>query len=94
MVNASLLMPLRMGETTFMRTTIDTLIENNFTRFSRAEGAVVVVLKPLKQALIDHDHIYATVCYPRFEYVFALILHRFWAPVSIRQVHLLQQVHL
>ncbi|OJA18266.1 hypothetical protein AZE42_05820 [Rhizopogon vesiculosus] len=29
--------------------------------FSRGEGAVVVVLKPLEQALIDHDHIYATV---------------------------------
>lgn len=29
--------------------------------FSRGEGAVVVVLKPLEQALLDHDHIYATV---------------------------------
>ncbi|KAG2115628.1 hypothetical protein DEU56DRAFT_932582 [Suillus clintonianus] len=28
--------------------------------FSRGEGAVVVVLKPLDQALLDHDHIYAT----------------------------------
>ncbi|KAG1902324.1 uncharacterized protein F5891DRAFT_1127654 [Suillus fuscotomentosus] len=29
--------------------------------FSRGEGAVVVVLKPLEKALLDHDHIYATV---------------------------------
>ncbi|KAG1732311.1 hypothetical protein EDB19DRAFT_1912149 [Suillus lakei] len=29
--------------------------------FSRGEGAVVVVLKPLDRALLDHDHIYATV---------------------------------
>ncbi|KAG2139356.1 hypothetical protein DEU56DRAFT_980346 [Suillus clintonianus] len=29
--------------------------------FSRAEGAVVVVIKPLDKALLDHDHIYATV---------------------------------
>jgi len=28
--------------------TNDTLIENNFTGFSRGEGAVVVVLRPLK----------------------------------------------
>ncbi|KAG1727898.1 thiolase-like protein [Suillus lakei] len=31
------------------------------SRFSRGEGAVVVVLKPLDKALLDHDHIYATV---------------------------------
>ncbi|KAG2335837.1 hypothetical protein BDR05DRAFT_920591 [Suillus weaverae] len=29
--------------------------------FSRGEGAVVVVVKPLEKALLDHDHIYATV---------------------------------
>ncbi|KAG1766333.1 hypothetical protein EV702DRAFT_1150480 [Suillus placidus] len=29
--------------------------------FSRGEGAVVVVIKPLEKALLDHDHIYATV---------------------------------
>ncbi|KAG2097390.1 hypothetical protein BD769DRAFT_246669 [Suillus cothurnatus] len=29
--------------------------------FSRGEGAVVVVIKPLDKALLDHDHIYATV---------------------------------
>ena len=31
-------------------------------RFSRGEGVVVVVLKPLKDAMRDHDHVYATVC--------------------------------
>lgn len=30
-------------------------------RFGRGEGAVVIVLKPLDDALRDHDHIYATV---------------------------------
>ncbi|KAG2142363.1 hypothetical protein DEU56DRAFT_979550 [Suillus clintonianus] len=29
--------------------------------FSRGEGAVVMVLKPLEKALLDNDHIYATV---------------------------------
>ena len=29
--------------------------------FGRGEGAVAIVLKPLKDAIRDHDHIYATV---------------------------------
>ncbi|KAJ7656557.1 hypothetical protein B0H17DRAFT_1265163 [Mycena rosella] len=29
--------------------------------FSRAEGCVAIVIKPLKDALRDHDHIYATI---------------------------------
>ncbi|KAG1903015.1 thiolase-like protein, partial [Suillus fuscotomentosus] len=37
--------------------------------FSRGEGAVVVVIKPLDKALLDHDHIYATVRY-------LLMIHR------------------
>ena len=30
-------------------------------RFARGEGAVVIVLKPLPDALRDHDHIYGVV---------------------------------
>jgi acyl transferase domain-containing protein len=30
-------------------------------RFGRGEAAVVVVLKPLKDAIRDHDHIYSVV---------------------------------
>lgn len=30
-------------------------------RFSRAEACVAIVLKPLQQALLDEDPIYATV---------------------------------
>ena len=29
--------------------------------FGRGEGAVAIVLKPLEDAIRDHDHIYATV---------------------------------
>jgi len=31
-------------------------------RFFRGEGAVVIVIKSLEDAIRDHDHIYASVC--------------------------------
>lgn len=43
---------------TFPRSHID-----RDTRFSRGEGAVVVVVKSLQNALLDNDHIYCTVGY-------------------------------
>lgn len=46
-----------MGKIVFIVTT--TL--NCSNRFSRAEGCVAIVLKDLKTALRDGDHIYATV---------------------------------
>lgn len=45
---------------------LNTRLISVFVRFSRAEGCVVIVIKPLKDALRDHDRVYATVIFGAF----------------------------
>lgn len=51
--------PQQMGNTLACSTLFPVL--THLFRFGRAEGCVAIVIKPLQDALRDHDHIYATV---------------------------------
>lgn len=59
MENVNLSMHLRMG--TYKSIHLESFILNRLASFSRGEGVVAIVLKPLLAALKDNDHIYATV---------------------------------
>jgi len=80
MGSASRLMPQLMG----LLIRVDQRFSSAYFRsssFSRGEGAVVVVVKPLEQALKDNDKIYGTVSLISFSvFLLFLPLQRFWVP--------------